>query len=781
MARFQWGQRLVRGLLETKRRERRLRRHNVERRSRRSAAFLIGVLALFVGAGSAIAQQKEVLVLLRGGDVPAETFRRSFEQVLAEAPERMDVYAEHFDFNRFSGIDYEETMAQYLRGKYARHPIHLVVVGGYEPLDFFARRGQQIFPGVPMVFAGVGETRLSSVALPARSTGIVSHFEFAKTLDLALELQPDASHAVVISGVGPLDVSWNALARKEFADYGRRLSFRYIAGEPVPLLLQHLARLPPGTIVIFLSMTQDATGDRFVPQTGVIKDIVSASAAPVYGVLESYFGTGMVGGYVDTFRSLGEDTGRIALRVLAAEEPGAIPIQRGKSGFVVDARAMRKWGLDESRLPEGASIWYRDPSVWDRYRGQILAVLALVVLQALVILLLLLRARQRSTERALQQTEDRYRNVVEAQTDLICRYLPDTTVTFANGAFCRSLGEERDNVIGKRLADLISDQESTDLGNRIESLSRTPGTQTRTVQFVQSDGSPGWHQWIDHTVVDADGNVVEIQGICRDITQLKVAEMEAHQQREQLAHLTRVLTLGELSGALAHELNQPLTAILSNAQAGKAFLSQDPPNLAELGEILEEIACEDLRASEVITKLRALLKKGSIELQPLDLDQLVREVLQLTRAQLIQRHAKVRTRLMPGLPPVFADRVQLQQVLLNLVLNACEAMRDNDPGDRTLTISTTANASGWPSVAVVDNGCGLGSKGAERIFEPFVTTKEDGLGLGLSICRSIIVAHGGVLSGKNNRERGATFEFSLPAQWAMKPADAAGCEWAHSY
>ena len=239
------------------------------------------------------------------------------------------------------------------------------------------------------------------------------------------------------------------------------------------------------------------------------------------------------------------------------------------------------------------------------------------------------------------------------------------------------------------------------------------------------------------------------------------AEQDAREQRRELAHLTRVATLGELSGALAHELNQPLTAILSNAQAAQRLLAKEPVNLPEVRDALQEIANEDLRAGAVIQRLRAMLRKDTKELEPLDLSEIAWEVLILAHSDLITRQVSVATRLAPGLPPVRGDRVQLQQVLLNLILNACEAMSATAPGERRLTLATAHEAEGV-HLSIEDRGAGIPPGAKDRIFEPFFTTKAHGLGLGLPICRSLLAEHGGRLWATDGEQGGTTFHVLLP-------------------
>jgi Signal transduction histidine kinase regulating C4-dicarboxylate transport system len=227
--------------------------------------------------------------------------------------------------------------------------------------------------------------------------------------------------------------------------------------------------------------------------------------------------------------------------------------------------------------------------------------------------------------------------------------------------------------------------------------------------------------------------------------------------------------LGELSSSLAHELTHPLTAILSNAQAAQRFLAGDNVDLKELREILNDIVAEDQRAGEVIHRLRLLLKKGEPQkhCDDVDVNAKIHNVLKLMRHDLINQSVTVHTDLAQNLPPVVGDRVQLQQVLLNLVLNACEAMTDNDSSERQLLISSKLE-NGEVRVSVTDRGGSIPEEKKEQVFERFFTTKKEGMGLGLSVCRTIINAHRGKIWATNNADRGATFHFSLPIVPAVR-------------
>jgi two-component system, LuxR family, sensor kinase FixL len=247
-----------------------------------------------------------------------------------------------------------------------------------------------------------------------------------------------------------------------------------------------------------------------------------------------------------------------------------------------------------------------------------------------------------------------------------------------------------------------------------------------------------------------------------DLTDRKQAETDFARQRNELAHLSRVTVLGELSGSLAHELNQPLTAILSNAQAAQRFLAHEHPDLEEVKASLQDIVDEDKRAGEVISGLRTLFKKGEVQLQPLDVNELVTDVLKFLNSDLVNHMVSARTALGDELPRVQGDRVQLQQVLINLILNACDAMAHVETPERQLSVRTEPVNGDGIRISVSDRGCGIPSDRMESIFEPFVTTKSQGMGLGLAVCRTIVAAHGGRLWGTNNEDRGASFHVALP-------------------
>ena len=251
-----------------------------------------------------------------------------------------------------------------------------------------------------------------------------------------------------------------------------------------------------------------------------------------------------------------------------------------------------------------------------------------------------------------------------------------------------------------------------------------------------------------------------LMGATIDITERKLAEEETARQRVELEHLSRVATVSELSGALAHELNQPLAIIMSNAEAAQLMLDRPDPDLDEVRAILGDIVSADERAGQVIRRLRGMLKRGAPQRQPLSLNAIVQDVLQFVRADLVRRGVTLDLQLDLGLKNVFVDRVPIEQVLINVINNACDAMARNAAGDRALKIATYADAQ-TACVRVEDVGSGLPAN-AEQVFDAFYTTKPEGLGMGLAISRSIITSHGGRLAAAPSRPRGAVFTICLP-------------------
>jgi two-component system sensor kinase FixL len=278
------------------------------------------------------------------------------------------------------------------------------------------------------------------------------------------------------------------------------------------------------------------------------------------------------------------------------------------------------------------------------------------------------------------------------------------------------------------------------------------------------NGQIRWIASSGRVELNSRGQPVRMRGVSLDITKRKQMELEAQTYRGEVAHLLRVATLGELSSSLAHELNQPLSAILHNAEAAQLYLAHDECDLQVIRDILRDIVADDQRAAEVIGRLRTLVKKGEFQPQPLAVNELIQSVLKLVHHELMAREVRIVTEFSPGLPAIRGDRVQLQQVLINLILNAADAMPPATGSVQTLTLRTSSTENAV-TVSVADTGNGILPGYEEKIFEPYYSTKPQGLGLGLSLSRSLILALGGSMWAEARVPLGATIHFTVP-KWS---------------
>jgi two-component system, LuxR family, sensor kinase FixL len=282
-------------------------------------------------------------------------------------------------------------------------------------------------------------------------------------------------------------------------------------------------------------------------------------------------------------------------------------------------------------------------------------------------------------------------------------------------------------------------------------------------RIVLPDGSLRWIVARGKRYLKSTGEPDRIMGVSLDITERKRAEQEAFFTNRELMRMDRLSHMGELTASLGHEINQPLTAILSNAEAAQRFLSQSPPDINEVRQILDDIVRDDRRASDVVGKVRALVRKEEPNEEILDLNKTIQEVVGLIRGESLLLGLSITMKLSPELKMIRGDRIQLQQVFLNLILNSAAAMRNSPWAQRKIIVRTAMPDEATVKASVTDFGNGIDENSVERLFEPFYTTKPEGLGMGLSISRGIIKAHGGTLEASNNPEGGATFAFTLPA------------------
>ena len=372
--------------------------------------------------------------------------------------------------------------------------------------------------------------------------------------------------------------------------------------------------------------------------------------------------------------------------------------------------------------------------------------------------------RRAKTEEELRGSEERFRLLIEGVRDYaILSLTPTGYITSWNVGAEHIKGYQADEIIGQHFSRFYT-EEDLERGRPQTALmtAMDEGRSEDEGWRVRKDGSRFWANVVITPLRDQEGKLIGFSKITRDLSERKQAENVVQAARSELARMARVTTVGELTASVAHEINQPLAAIVNNANACTRMLANQSPDIEELREAIADIAQSATRASEIVSHTRAFFKKTTQDKAQIDLNQIIHEVLSLTAAEAEKNHVAVQTELATGLPPVLGARVELQQVVLNLVMNGIESMT-SVKGERKLQISSQQQEPRKLLVTVQDSGSGLDPQHAVHIFDSFFTTKPEGMGMGLPISRSIVEAHGGQLKLVPMPRQGATFQFTLPA------------------
>lgn len=377
---------------------------------------------------------------------------------------------------------------------------------------------------------------------------------------------------------------------------------------------------------------------------------------------------------------------------------------------------------------------------------------------------------RKQAEILLHAREQEIRAIVENSPDLIVRFDRNLHRTYVNQAFIKANGLAREALLGREIGSQVKDGAVHATSGEVELLRQSLHQVLETgrpLQFENTWPMPaGRRTFCIHLEpeFDASGRLATILTIARDITDVKESEEKLRVAEAELARVARVTMMGELAASIAHEVNQPLAAVVTNANAVSRWLAASPPDLNEAREAVRRIAREGTRASKVIERIRALIQKTETSRLPTNLNELILETVALTQPELARKKVTVKTDLAPALPLVPADRVQLQQVLLNLIVNALDSLGAVVDRPRVLQIRTGRPQTGTVQITVQDNGRGIDPQAREHLFDPFYTTKAHGLGMGLAISHSIVEAHGGRLWAGSSDPSGAIFQFTLPAQ-----------------
>jgi signal transduction histidine kinase len=396
--------------------------------------------------------------------------------------------------------------------------------------------------------------------------------------------------------------------------------------------------------------------------------------------------------------------------------------------------------------------------------GVAIALVALSLQCAFVVFLVRKSRRNGAEKKALAESQDRLALIESMDSFGFWSWDAATDRVWASTHARTILGIDEDVPLVREA--LLAVIHPVDRENVLQTVSQSADPSDTMEMELRVIGQGGEIRWITAkacTFRDSKGAVQRMAGYVVDDSQRKRVSTELLKLQQKLTHLTRVALLGELSGALAHELQQPLTAILCNVQAAQLLTDQERFDIHELREILQEIVNDDKNAGQIIGRLRALLIRGETQFQRMEIGDLIRDVVTLAHGSLMERNVQVNTRIDAGIPAILGDRVELQQVLLNLVLNASESMSANPARDRRIEIVAAIDTDdGAVLTSVLDCGRGIEADHLEHLFDPFFTTKDGGLGLGLAISHSIIVAHKGRLWATNRSDRGAAFHFTLP-------------------
>jgi PAS domain S-box-containing protein len=666
-------------------------------------------------------------------------------------------FFEYLDLARNPGPEHIQQLVELLRLRYGHRKIDVIITLYPEALRFVLNEGRLIFPDVPIL----GLYMPPGIELPNTDRRIIQHLvkrDVVGTLEIALKLVPGAKRVFVVSGAHELDRKVEELARWDFKKWEGRLEFRYLSDLPLEEILARVSSAPPETIVFFMGFATDVTGKNYTTRE-VGKRLGEVSSVPVFGLYDVVLGYGIAGGSLISFEYVGTRAGELALDILRETQatkniPEFLDVPPVP---MFDWRQLTRWNLSESELPKESIVINKEPTLWS-FRYYIIGGLAFVIAQSFLLAgLLVQKRRKRSVEESLRQKTVELDQFFNLSLELLCIANTDGYFLRLNPSWERILGHTREELMGKRFFDFIHPEDLDRTHKAVSILA----SQQKPLHFGNryrcKDGTYRWLEWTATPAGDL------IYAAAHDVTERLKEEVEARQHRDELAHVTRIAMMGELTTALAHEINQPLTAILSNAEAAQRFLSQASPDISEVRQILEDIVRDDRRANDVVRKVRALVKKEKLRDEPLDLNEVIGVVVDLIRAESLLQGLSIATDLSPRLVAIHGDGVQLQQVILNLILNGVAAMRNSPSGQRKIIVRTAMLDSRTVKAFVTDFGTGIDERHIDRLFEPFYTTKPEGLGMGLSISQTIIKAHGGTMEARNNREGGATFAFTLPA------------------
>ena len=528
---------------------------------------------VFLAASSANAADgggaKRVLMLFSGSQfAPGSALvEKTVEDVLLKGAHAVEFYAEYLDANRFPEESHYQLFREYLQAKYAQNPPDVIVAFLIVKFELAGRLPAELFPGIPVVLGALTEEAVPAEGFGDQVTGVIQRGNFPGALELILKLQPDTQRIVVIGGTAPLDRRYLGRTEEAAGSLAGRVQFDYWTTRSVTELRQAVASLSPRTVIFFTSLYRDVTGKSFFPAS-VASTLAASSNVPVYVVADSLIGGGTVGGLVAHLEGLGRRLGELAQQVLDGTAPAALPVELRKDGVpMFDWRALERWGIRESRLPPGSVVRFRPLSMWEQYRWYITGALVIIAVQALLIGgLLLHRARRRRAEGELRESQQLMELATSANELGLWARNPEQGEFWANSSLRSLFGLGQNGAL--RFDDIVArihPDDRTRMVSVIEHAQQNGLPFDGEFRIVLPDSSERWVAARGRNLDKPEERGLRRIGAVFDITQRKRTQYELDQQRNELAHAGRVSVMGQLASALAHELNQPLGAILRNA------------------------------------------------------------------------------------------------------------------------------------------------------------------------------------------------------------------------
>lgn len=711
--------------------------------------LLVLIAAIVLAAADTRAQDLPTTrrIVLLHEELGSRPFRARFNAAFINAlrsanAHAVDVYEEAIELTDPPVAGQLALGRQYLEEKYADQQVDVVVVVGLKALAF-ARENRSLF-GNPAIVAAV--TRRDQMAESDNITGLQGESWIAQTIDLALGFRPGTKQVVVIDGVRGNQGDIQAEVERHWATRRGPTELVYLRDLTMSDVLARVATLPEHSVVLFVRQTIRNRSQNIDPFEA-LSLVTRASRVPVFSQMEEYVGHGVVGGSVWRFEGDARRMAAMAGQLASGQTAREVPPGQLTFGVLLDWRQLQRWHVTASQIPPDAAIRFKELTAWDLYSWYIVGAIAIVALQGVSIAALVIQCARRRE--------------AQAHNVAILQAIPDVMFLIDKNGLCVNLyapddRKEGRDVLPRAVADAFDD-----------AVLRLKAGEAPVIIEYELQSPQGESQYEARMVLCGGDRVL---AVVRDVTERKRAERALNRAQADLARVSRLTALGEFAASIGHEVRQPLTAVLLNARTSLRWLNERAPDLSQVRAALLDIVDAGQRADDVISRNRELFRHQRVQKGPIDLNEVVRETAVLARQRLQTNHVTLVTSLADGLPPADGDRVELQQVLLNLTTNAIDAMEFVQPDRRRIAITTSLARDGVLQVAVSDTGVGLAGVDTQQMFTISYTTKSRGSGVGLSISRAIVDAHGGELWAEQNDGEGATFYFTIPVRSTIAAA-----------